>query len=305
MPVPGFQHLMLPALRVLADGRDHTPAEVIEAMANEFKLTDAERKEMLPSGRITVIGSRTHWAVTYMHHAGLLDKPRRAVWVISDEGGHLLRGAPTSIGLADLRRSPAFVAWHKSSRATGGPSVRLAGEEDTSGESPEESLARIWASITAQVADELMGAIRRGSPTFFERLVVELLVAMGYGGSYAEAAQVTRASGDGGIDGIIKEDRLGLDTIYVQAKRWEATVGRPDIQKFAGSLEGERARKGIFITSSNFSPDARDYVKRIDKRIILIDGPTLTGLMIEHGVGVTKDHEYVIPKVDADYFDDA
>ncbi len=261
---------------------------------------------MLPSGRIQLFNNRVHWAVTYLKNAGLAANPTRGIWRITDEGARVLREKPSRIDNRFLVRYPAFVEWRRRS-APRGPGEAI--EEPAkpildASETPEETLERTWRAIRAQVAGELLEQIMAASPQFFERLVVQLLVAMGYGGTYAEAAQVTRATGDGGIDGIVNEDRLGLDAIYVQAKRWEATVGRPEIQKFTGSLEGERANKGVFITTSAFSPDARDYVKKIGKRIVLIDGPRLADLLIEHGVGVTTDRAYTIPRLDLDFFEE-
>jgi restriction system protein len=306
MSIPDYQTLMLPALRTLSDGLERSPREVISTLANEYALTDQERKQMLPSGRVQVLNNRVSWAVTYLLHAGLVAKPRRGIWQITEEGARLLTENPPRIDNRFLARYPAFVQWRGKS-----PPTSVAGvQEDPvevaleARETPEEILERTLRAIQRQVAGELLDQIMAASSQFFERLVVQLLVAMGYGGSYAEAAKVTRATGDGGIDGIINEDRLGLDVIYLQAKRWEANVGRPEIQKFAGSLEGERARKGVFITTSSFSPDAREYVNRIDKRIILIDGTRLADLMIEHGVGVTTDRQYAIPKLDIDFFDE-
>lgn len=307
MPIPDYQTLMLPVLRVLGDDREHSPREVMTRLADQFHLTEAEREQLLPSGRVPVLNNRIHWAVTYMQHAGLVEKPRRAVWRTSDLGRKVLVNPPERIDVAYLRQYPGFVVWHKGAgsgvHSSAPPS--LSSEEPQPSETPEEALERIWGAIRDQVASELLETIKSGTPQFFERLVVRLLVAMGYGGSYAEAAQVIGRAGDAGIDGLIKEDRLGLDTVYVQAKKWDGPVGRPEIQKFAGSLEGERARKGVFITTSSFSAEARDYVKRIDKRIALIDGVTLAQLMIEHGVGVINDRDYVIPKLDPDFFDEA
>ncbi len=218
----------------------------------------------------------------------------------------MLTENPPRIDNRFLARYPAFVQWHGRSVPTGTVGVQEDAVEVSleATATPEEILDRTLRAIQRQVAGELLDQIMTASSQFFERLVVQLLVAMGYGGSYAEAAKVTRATGDGGIDGIINEDRLGLDVIYLQAKRWEANVGRPEIQKFAGSLEGERARKGVFITTSSFSADARDYVNRIDKRIVLIDGARLADLMIEHGVGVTLDRQPAIPKLDLDFFEE-
>lgn len=306
MSIPDYQTLMLPALRALDDGAPRRSRDVITTLANEYGLTEEERTQMLPSGRIQLFSNRVHWAVTYLRHAGLADNPSRGLWRITDEGLRVLQERPSRIDNPFLRRYPAFLRWNTRSTAKAGDG---AGDEPSDtvlegSETPEELFERTWRTIRRQVAGDLLDQILTASPQFFERLVVHLLVAMGYGGTYAEAARVTRPTGDGGIDGIINEDRLGLDAIYVQAKRWDATVGRPEIQRFAGSLEGERARKGVFITTSSFTSDAVDYVERIDKRIVLIDGRRLADLMIEYGVGVTPNRQYVIPRIDFDFFEE-
>jgi restriction system protein len=238
-----------------------------------------------------------------LKQAGLVEGPARGVVRITEEGQRLLAENPPSVGLALLMRYPSFVAFLRRKRSTdsaGTAPIEVAGE--VSSETPEEAFERLWQTLREEVAAELLERLGSAAPVFFERLVVRLLVAMGYGGSYAEAASVVGRPGDEGIDGVIKEDPLGLDAVYVQAKRWQGVVGRPEIQKFAGSLEGARARKGVFITTSGFTPDARAYVGGIEKRIVLIDGAMLADLMIKHGVGVTPAQTYVIPKVDQDYF---
>jgi restriction system protein len=223
---------------------------------------------------------------------------------ITDEGRRVVAEAPERIDVEYLKRYPSFLEFVQGSGTTAGTVPEQAVAGGAEGVDPDEAMERLWRARQQFVASELLERIAAASPTFFEQLVVRLLVAMGYGGSYAEASRVVGRSGDEGIDGIIKEDRLGLDAIYVQAKRWRGSVGRPDVQKFAGSLDGARARKGVFITTSTFSPDARDYVDRIDKRIVLIDGSMLADLMIEHSVGVATGRTYVIPKVDVDFFEE-
>ncbi|MGH9919896.1 MAG: restriction endonuclease, partial [Nitrososphaerales archaeon] len=246
--------------------------------------------------------NRAHWAETYLEHAGLVERPRRGVWRTTAEGRKVLDAKPDGLTLADLRRYPGFDAWQRGTTATGAITQSSARPEPI--ETPEEALERSWASIKAQRANELLEAVKSSSPSFFEHLVVELLVRMGYGGSVAEAGEVLGHPGDGGIDGLIKEDSLGLERIYLQAKKWEGSVGRPEIQKFVGSLEGEHAAKGVFLTTSKFSPDAWDYVKRIGKRIVLVDGERLAALMVQHRVGVVVDKEYVIPKLDPGFFEE-
>ncbi|MEO8899413.1 MAG: restriction endonuclease [Candidatus Dormibacter sp.] len=303
--IPDYQTFMLPLLRAVADGEAHRTSELLPQLADEFHLTDSEREVLVPSGRATVLYSRVQWARTYMYQAGLLTSPRRGYIAISGEGRKVLAAGPNRIDLAFLRQYPAFLDFEGRSKA----SAAAAGEVEpsppaASAETPDETLERTWREVRSQVAAELLERVRAASPRFFEELVVRLLVAMGYGGSYADAAAVVGKAGDEGIDGIIKEDRLGLDALYVQAKRWQNVVGRPVVQGFAGSLDGARARKGVMITTSSFTAEAKSYVGQIEKRIVLIDGVMLAELMIEHGVGVAADRTYVVPRIDLDFFDE-
>lgn len=274
-------------------------------VAEHLQLTDAELRELVPSGQKPLFNDRVSWAVSYLKHAGLLDRPRRGIYRISDRGAAVLASNPQRVDNETLRQFQEFRDFLHRSGPNGIRKPRRTVRRVEETETPEESLEVAYARLRATIEAELLEQVKEASPNFFERLVVELLVAMGYGGSLKDAGQAIGRSGDGGIDGIIKEDRLGLDVIHVQAKRWDGrTVGRPDIQAFAGSLDGVRAKKGIFITTSTFSSDARDYVERIDKRIILIDGEQLTSLMYEFGVGVTLTATYAVKRVDADYFSD-
>ncbi len=296
MPIPDFQSLMLPSLRRLGDGAEHKLRDLIAHMAEEFALTDAERKELLPSGRQPVFENRVGWAVTYMKKAGLLESPRRG-WVrITARGLDVLRQEPERIDIGFLERFEEFRAFRTQSKTAEQK------EKTEDEQSPEESLARAYETLKQSVLADLLDQVKRASPAFFERLVVELLVRMGYGGSFPEAARAIGRSGDEGIDGIIKEDRLGLDVVYVQVKRWEQPVGRPEIQRFVGALQGHRARKGVFITTSTFTKEAREYVERIDSKIVLIDGEQLAELMFEYNVGVSTVGTYLVKKVDADFF---
>jgi restriction system protein len=299
--MPSVQSFFAPLLRAIADGADHQIRDLEPTIADELHLSEADRAEVLPSGGGR-LDSRVGWSCTYLKKAGLLERGRGAVR-ITDEGRRVLKEAPPRIDVDFLKRYPSFLEFVQGTvagtGADGGPSV----VEVDAREDPDEAMERLWRGRQQLVASELLERIAGATPTFFEHLVVRLLVAMGYGGSYAEAAQVVGRSGDEGIDGIIKEDRLGLDAIYVQAKRWQGVVGRPEIHKFAGSLMGAGAGKGVFITTSSFTKEAREYVQRIDKRIVLIDGAMLADLMIEHGVAITTERTYVIPKVDADFFD--
>lgn len=244
------------------------------------------------------------WARVYLGKAGLLETARRGVLRITASGLEVLGEHPARIDVKFLERFPEFVAFRTARAHAGGEQQPETGAPKTgeSEQTPEEALDVAYGRLRATLEADLLEQIKAATPTFFESLVIDLLVAMGYGGSIADAGQAVGRSGDGGIDGIIKEDRLGLDAIYVQAKRWENTVGRPDIQRFAGALQGHRARKGVFITTSSFSRDARDYAAAIDSKIVLIDGPELTKLMIDHNVGVSAGRSYEIKKIDSDYF---
>ncbi|MBJ7595914.1 MAG: restriction endonuclease [Candidatus Dormibacteraeota bacterium] len=300
---------MVPLLRAVADGETHRTSELLPRLADEFGLSEEERSTLVPSGRATVLYSRVQWARTYMYQAGLLTSPKRGYIRLSDEGRQVISTNPKRIDLAFLRKYPAFVDFESRTKAPPVPgAIALDGSSGPTiggtAETPDETLERTWRELRTQVAVEVLEKVRSASPRFFEELVVRLLVAMGYGGSYADAASVVGKSGDEGIDGIIKEDRLGLDALYVQAKRWQSVVGRPVIQAFAGSLEGARARKGVMITTSSFTPDAKSYVNQIEKRIVLIDGPTLAELMIEHCVGIATDRTYVVPRIDLDFFEE-
>jgi restriction system protein len=297
MPIPDYQTVMLPLLRYLGDGREHTLSESVDAVCDEFTLSPEERLQLLPSGTATVIGNRVGWARTYMKKAGLLDSPRRGAVRITERGLKILKSKPVRIDIKYLDQFPEFVAFR---------TVRADDAQPPDGNppvaTPEEALEDAYDRLRKGLEAELLQRVMSATPAFFERLVIDLLVRMGYGGSFRDAGQAIGRSGDGGIDGIIKEDRLGLDVIYVQAKRWEGSVGRPEIQKFAGALQGHRARKGVFITTSAFSRDAHDYVDRIDSKIVLIDGATLTRFMVDSGVGVSLVTAYELKRVDSDYF---
>lgn len=299
MAIPDYQTIMLPLLKLLNDGREHTLNELIELLAQQFGLTDEERKELLPSGRQYKFDNRVGWARTYMKKAGLLESTGRGKVCITAKGLEALNRNLPSIDNEFLMQFPEFIEFKNSSKNKQNENEQGSNEDS---ETPEEILEASYQALRADLAQEILDRIKKCSPKFFESLVVDLLVAMGYGGSRKDAGQAVGQSGDGGIDGIIKEDKLGLDVVYIQAKRWEATVGRPIIQAFAGSLEGQRAKKGIVITTSQFSKDALDYVKVIEKKIVLIDGEQLAQLMIDYGIGVTEVAKYVVKKIDLDYF---
>jgi len=297
MPIPDYQEFMLPVLEALADGQDHRLRDLTKRVADRFGLSESEWKEMLPSGQQTVVSNRVAWAKTYLKKAGLAN-PVRGMVSITDEGKRVLNQKPAKIDNSFLRKYASFADFYKKTA----PVEAEASHPDVAA-TPEESLESAYSILHDALADELLDKVKSCSPTFFEHLVVNLLVAMGYGGSLADAGQAIGRSGDGGIDGIIKEDKLGLDVVCIQAKRWDKNVGRPEVQAFAGSMEGMRAKKGVLITTANFSKEAEDYVNRIERKIVLIDGRRLAELMIEHGVGVATARAYVVKKLDSDYFD--
>ncbi len=302
MPIPDFQSLMRPLLDCASDGKEHALREVIERLAVHFGLTDAERKQLLPSGNQEVFVNRVAWAKTHLKMAGLLDSPKRGYSSITPLGLNVLADFPERIDLKVLRQQPGYL------EARGGTKSetqnKTSPQDVEASQTPEEQIELASLALRSSLGSEILSKLRVSSPSFFENLVVELLVAMGYGGTRKDAGQAIGRSGDEGIDGIIKEDRLGLDTIYIQAKRWLQTVGRPEIQKFAGALQGFRAKKGIFITTSDFSREAIEYASRIESRIVLIDGEMLWNLMIDFGIGVSKTATYEIKKIDNDYFDE-
>lgn len=303
MPIPDYQTLMLPLLRFAADGNDHTTREAVEVLSTEFQLTPAERNELLASGQQAIFNNRVGWANSYLKKAGLLESPRRGALRITARGKQILDDKPTRIDVKYLERFPEFIEFRDASRnnreTTTTESVAIATEQ-----TPEEALELAHQSLRLSLAQDILSRILSCSPTFFERLVVELLVKMGYGGSRRDAGERIGQSGDGGIDGIIKEDRLGLDTIYIQAKRWQGSVGRPEIQKFVGALQGQRAKKGVFITTSSYSAEAIDYASRIDTKVVLIDGQLLADLMMDFDVGVSVSASYIVKRIDSDYFEE-
>jgi len=299
MAIPDYQSIMLPLLKFASDKREHSIQDAIEDLASFFRVSETELQELLPSGQQKIFDNRVGWARTYLKKAGLLDSPKRGVFVITEKGLGVLKSNPTRIDVAFLRQYPEFVEFQtvkKESKET--EEVEVSVQQQT----PEESLEYGYQKLRQALAQDLLGKIKTCSAVFFEKLVVELLVKMGYGGSRRDAGQAIGKSGDEGIDGIIKEDRLGLDVIYIQAKKWEGVVGRPEIMKFVGALQGQHARKGIFITTSYFTDDAMQYAKKVDSKIILIDGDELSKLMIDHDIGVAQMASYDIKRIDSDYF---
>jgi restriction system protein len=300
MPIPDFQTLMLPFLQFASDGKEHAMSEARELLAGQFGLTPDERTALLPSGRQAVFDNRVAWAKVYLQRAGLLDSPRRGHFLISERGREVLRDPPERITVRYLERFPEFVESRSVRKEKKDTAEAISPEAD--GETPEETLEAAYLRLRSDIAADLLKRVKGCSPKFFESLVVEVLLKMGYGGSRREAGEAIGRAGDEGIDGIINEDRLGLDVIYLQAKKWDGTVGRPEIQKFVGALHGKRAKKGIFITTGSFSSEAAQYVANIDPKVVLIDGQQLAGLMIEFNVGVTQVDTYEVKRIDSDYF---
>lgn len=309
MPIPDFQSIMLPLLKILADGKVYKYREIIEALVREFQVTEAERKEMLPSGQQEIFANRVGWAKTYLKKAGLIDSPQRATFVISEKGKEILSQNPARIDAKFLRQFPEFQEFQEFNQVhKQNETITLESNLSTSDQeqNPEELLENSYQEIRQALATDLLSILRKLSPDTFEKLVVELLVKMGYGGSIRDAGKAVGKSGDQGIDGIIKEDRLGLDIIYIQAKRWadNNAVGRPEIQKFVGALAGQGAKKGIFITTSYFTQEALEYAPRNEIKIVLIDGEELGQLMIDYNLGVSTQKIYEIKRIDHDYFGD-
>jgi len=302
MAVPDFQSLMLPLLTRLADGNTHRVRELMPSLADEFGLTPEERDTLLPSGTQRVFDNRVYWAVSHLKKAGLLESPQRGHATITDEGRRVLAERPQKITLALLSRYPSFQAFRSGSPQS--TSTLATAQIEAEALTPEESLEATWSALRTSLGQDLLARVKGCTPAFFEKLVIDLLVKMGYGGSVADAGATVGAPGDEGVDGVIKEDKLGLDLVYVQAKRWESSVGRPAVQAFAGSLEGKRARKGVMITTSSFSHDARSYVNQIEKRIVLVDGESLVDYMMDYGIGVSTAKTYTTQKIDSDYFDE-
>jgi restriction system protein len=285
---------------LLGDGVERPLHEAANALADVFKLTPEEREAVLPSG-YPVVRHRTGWAGFHLRKAGLLDDSKRGILCITEEGRKLLATKPASLAESVLIQFPKYQAWQKavSKSATLPAAVTEVADEETS---PEEAIANGYATLRANLAAELLERIMAKPSGFFEKLVIDLLLAMGYGGSRAEAGTVTKATGDGGIDGVINEDRLGLDAVYVQAKRWAKTVGVEELRNFVGALSAHKAHKGVFISTSTFAKSARDYISQVGQKIVLVDGARLAELMIDYGVGVSTRESYILKRADEDYF---
>ena len=298
MAIPDYQSIMLPLLELAGDNQIHRVHDAVALLAQKFSLTDRERQELIPSGQVSRFHNNVRWARTYMKKAGLLENPKRGQFRITERGRKVLNDEPDKVDTKFLQQFDEFnkfVGKQPSLPEPVSPDPKL---------TPEQVLHASYQTLRNSLAADLLEQVKQASPAFFERLVVDVLVHMGYGGSRQEAGEAIGQSGDEGIDGIIKEDRLGLDIIYIQAKRWANTVGRPEIQRFAGALHGQRARKGVFITTSSFSSEAVAYAASIDIKVILIAGTQLAELMIDYGVGVATEATYELKRIDADYFPD-
>lgn len=311
MAIPDYQSLMLPLLR-LAESRNEeiSTDETIETLAKQFSLNDDDLKQMLPSGIQSTFVNRISWAATYMKKAELLEPTRRGYYQITQRGKDLLKKNPPTINAKTLKQYPEFQQFQALKGTRRGEkksdsSVDSSVNVDLEGVTPSEALEKAYENLRNTLAEEFLDKLKKISPSFFERIVIELLVKMGYGGSRSDAGKAIGRSGDGGIDGIIKEDKLGLDVVYIQAKRWDSNaVGRPDVMQFAGALQAQRANKGIFITTSRFTDEAKSYVAQIGSKIVLIDGDQLSQYMIDYNVGVSTVALYPVKKIDSDYFNE-
>jgi restriction system protein len=304
--IPDYQTLMLPFLRLLSDEKEHLRKEVQNDLAKIMSLSDDELNILLPNTKVSVFRHRVGWTRTYLKKAGLIEYVRRGVYKITDRGKKVLAENPKRITVSYLKQFPEileFLKGNKTDKDELQNSIEIS-DDKLLNETPQELIANGYKKIRKSLEEDLLEKLKIVSPKFFEEVVVELLVKMGYGGSIAEAGKATRYTNDEGIDGIIKEDKLGLDVIYIQAKRWEGTVSRPEIQKFVGALAGQRAKKGVFITTSNFSKEATAYATQMDAKIVLIDGEQLAQYMIDYNLGVSVQNVYEIKKMDSDYFEE-
>jgi restriction system protein len=302
MTVPDFQFLMLPFLKSIQNGQETTTEDLMDVLSKQLNLSEQDLRETLPSGQ-SRFTNRVAWTKTYLKKALLIDSTGRGKFKITQRGLEVLAQNPPAIDINYLLRFQEFQEFRRRGRSE----TKIPSNSDLEEEkhTPEEVLEAGYQTMRRSLSQEILERVKKCSPRFFETLVVDLLVAMGYGGSRKDAGQAVGQSGDGGIDGIIKEDRLGLDVVYIQAKRWEATIGRPVVQTFAGSLDGQRAKKGVLITTSQFSQEARDFVSRIEKKIVLIDGEQLAQYMIDYNIGVTEIAHYIVKRADLDYFEEA
>ena len=302
--IPDFQTIMLPFLEILGDGQEHELQGIIKKISDRFDLTEEERRRLVPSGGQEVIVGRVGWVRTYLKNANLIITIRRAVFKVTQDGLDLLSNKPSKIDVKFLQTIPAFQEWKVSQKRKDRQVESVEIEETEITQTPEELIGYSISKIREELISELIDKIKSCSPRFFEKLVIDLLIKIGYGGSLKEAGSIVGKSGDGGIDGIIKEDKLGLDKIYVQAKRWENIVPISQIRDFAGSLLQQKAKKGIFITTSDYPKSAYDFVNNIEHRIVLINGRELAEYMIDYSVGIQLKKTYEIKRIDFDYFEE-
>lgn len=300
MTIPDFQTIMLPFLQFSSDGRMHNFLEAVDALAKEFKLTAEEIDTLIPSGQQR-FANRVGWAKSYLKKAGLINYPQRGHFQITQRGFDVLKESPKAIDMKFLKRFPEYREFRKINPVDEGQEIVVGPPDQLP---PEESIEAAYQEIRAGLADDLLDYVLKCSPAFFEKLVVELLVSMGYGGSQENAARAVGKSGDDGIDGIIDEDKLGLDSIYIQAKRYQrdAKIGAHFVRDFIGALQGCKATKGVFLTTAGFTKDAVDFVSKVQSRVVLIDGQKLANLMIDYGIGVSIRMNYEIKQLDTDYF---
>jgi restriction system protein len=299
MAIPDYQEIMLPLIRYASDEQEHHVAEAYDNIAQVFDVSDDERQDLLPSGQDKIFSNRVRWSLFYLKKAGLLESPRRSYFRITAAELHALQKQPATIDVQFLKQCPEFLEFLRGKPKDKGTIIQ---GTDSGVQTPDEVLEDAYQESRRSLAQELLATVKACSPQFFEKLVVDLLLKMDYGGSRKDAGEAVGKSGDGGIDGIIKEDPLGLGVLYLQAKRWEASVGSPEIQKFVGALHGKKARRGVFISTSTFTSEALNYAKNIEDKVVLIDGDALAQLMIDHDVGVSKVAEYAVKKIDSDYF---
>jgi restriction system protein len=310
MSVPSFEQIMLPFLRCLEDGGEQSARAVRECVAQRLELTEDDLRALQPSGGAKLFPNRFHWARIYLDRAGVIQTPRYGWYRLTDRGRQLLRSSPKSVDTEVLMQFPEFKQFIETESsavkstipAKSTPQSPTAPRAEAARGTPDELFEKAYSDLRNTTERELLERLLSASPSFFEETVIRLLVSMGYGGSFPDAAKAIGRSGDGGIDGMIKQDPLGLEVVYVQAKRWQGSVGRPAIQAFVGSLESMKSAKGVFITTSSFTREAREYISTISRRVILIDGSLLSALLYEHGVGTVSTGSYQRKRVDADYF---
>lgn len=302
MAVPGFQEMFIHFLRSLADGETRHTSSIRSFVSEEMNLSEEDREEMIPSGQSTRLANRVGWARTHLRKARLIEQVKRGHYRITDAGKALLASPPENLNLHYLDTIPSHKNWFHASKKEKSETGTTGDHEAST--PPNERIEEAYKELNDELASSLLEAMATMDAYAFEQLVIDVLFAMGYGGSRKEAARVTKKSNDEGIDGVINEDRLGLDVIYVQAKRWQNTIGRKEIQSFVGALAGKQANKGVFITTSDYNQNALEYAAKVSQKIILIDGKRLADLMIEYQIGVSPVRNITIKRLDTDYFED-